>query len=107
LPRQQRSVSREIEAIRGSLQTITSSLARLAPLLEELASATPAGTARTAGTRQRPKLSPERRAALKLQGQYMGYLRNLRPRQKSQVKALRESRGIQPAIALARRLGSR
>ena len=106
MPRQHRSVSREIAAIRGSLQSITTSLARLAPVLAGLADAQMrAGSAN--GRRPRPKLSAERRAALKLQGQYMGYLRNLKPRQKSQVKALRVSRGINPAIALARKLGTR
>jgi hypothetical protein len=109
LPTQHRSVSREIEAIRGSLQSITTSLARLGPILEQLADvpAEPATVAANGGRRPRPRLSPQRRAALKLQGQYMGYLRNLKPRQKSQVKALRQSKGISPAIALARRLGSR
>ena len=40
-------------------------------------------------------LSPKRRAQLKLQGQYIGYLRNLKPRQKPEVKRLRERMGIQ------------
>jgi len=106
LPRQHSSVSREIAAIRGSLQSITTSLARLAPVLAALANAQRrSGSAN--GSRPRPRLSAERRAALKLQGQYMGYLRNLKPRQKTQVKALRVSKGITPAIALARKLGTR
>jgi hypothetical protein len=50
------------------------------------------------------KLSPKRRAALKLQGQYMGYIRNLKPRQKARVKALKAKKGYRPAIALAKRL---
>lgn len=41
---------------------------------------------------------------LKLQGQYMGFLRGLRPRQKTQVKALKSSKGFRAAIALAKRL---
>jgi hypothetical protein len=52
------------------------------------------------------RLSPARRAALKLQGQYMGYLRNLKPQQKRRVKDVRTSKGIRPAIALARKLGT-
>jgi len=106
LPRQRRSVSREIAAIRRSLQSITTSLARLAPVLAQLADPQTRSGA-TNGSRPRPRLSAERRAALKLQGQYMGYLRNLKPRQKAQVKALRVSKGINPAIALARKLGTR
>jgi len=50
------------------------------------------------------RLSAERRAALKLQGQYMGYLRGLKPRQKARVKAVRAVKGVKPAIAFARRL---
>jgi len=49
-------------------------------------------------------LSPARRAALKLQGQYMGYLRSLKPKQKARVKALRTAKGVRAAIGLARKL---
>jgi hypothetical protein len=49
------------------------------------------------------KLSPARRASLKLQGQYMGYLRGLGVRQKARVKAVRTKKGIRPAIAMAKR----
>jgi hypothetical protein len=49
-------------------------------------------------------LTPARRASLKLQGQYMGYIRNLRPRQKSRVKALKATKGYPAAIRLARKL---
>jgi hypothetical protein len=49
-------------------------------------------------------LSPKRRAALKVHGQYLGYVRQLTPRQKTKVKALQSTRGYPAAIALARRL---
>jgi hypothetical protein len=57
-------------------------------------------------TRPLPRLnlSPARRAALKLQGRYMGYVRRLKPRQKARVKTLRASKGVQAAIRLAKRL---
>jgi hypothetical protein len=35
----------------------------------------------------------------------MGYLRNLKPKQKAQVKAYRVSKGIRAAIGMARRVG--
>jgi hypothetical protein len=35
----------------------------------------------------------------------MGHLRSLRPKAKARVKALRATKGIRPAIALAKRLG--
>ena len=99
-----RSVAREMRAIRASLLSIVRAVQRLGPVLEAGASGVAGGSVRPA---RKLRLSAERRAALKLQGQYMGYLRNLKPRQKAQAKALRESKGIRPAIALARRLGTR
>ena len=53
---------------------------------------------------RRLRLTPHRRAELKLQGQHMTYMRQLKRRQKSQVKALREKKGMGAAIALGRRL---
>lgn len=50
-------------------------------------------------------ISPARRAALKLQGQYMGYLRRLKPKQRARVKAVREKKGFRAAIAEAKRVG--
>jgi hypothetical protein len=43
-------------------------------------------------------------AALKLQGQYIGYIRTLAPRQKKRVQAVRAQKGIRAAIAQAKRL---
>jgi hypothetical protein len=104
LPTPHRSISREIGSIRRSLSSVGAALGRLAPLLERVARDRAAGAA---PTRAPLRLSPERRRALKLQGQYIGHLRNLRPRQKAQVKALREAKGMAAAIALARKLGAR
>jgi len=78
---------------------IGDALARLVPLLEQ---------ARTSGAPVRAprklRLSPQRRAALKLQGQYMGYIRGLKPRQKARVKAFAARKGVRAAVDLARRL---
>ena len=57
--------------------------------------------------KRRLRLSPARRAALKVQGRYMGYLRALSATQKRRVKAVKAQRGYRAAIALAKRLGSR
>ena len=51
------------------------------------------------------KLSAGRRAQLKLQGAYMGHMRRLGPRQKARVRAVKETKGMQAAIGLAKRLG--
>ena len=107
MPTQPRSISREIGSIRRSLSTAGAALGRLAPLLERLARGRAAAGPGASPSRAPLRLSPERRTALKLQGQYIGHLRNLRPRQKAQVKAVRESKGIAAAIVLARKLGGR
>ena len=105
MPKQRRrSIGREILLIRRSLASIMRSLVRLGPALEAPA----AGGRKLPERRGRTlRLSAERRAALRLQGQYMGHLRSLKPRQKSRVKALRAAKGVRPAIAFARRLAKR
>lgn len=83
----------------GSLQQ---ALARLVPLFAQANGSLPARVATK--PRRRLRLSPQRRAALKLQGQYMGYLRGLKPRQKARVKAVAAARGVRAAVAVARGL---
>lgn len=99
-----RSIGRDIRAIRTSLSSIAQAVQRLAPLLQAAATASSENSARRG---RRLRLSAERRAALKLQSQYMGHLRGLKPRQKARVKALRAAKGVRPAIAFARRLAKR
>lgn len=52
--------------------------------------------------RRHLKITPQRRAQLKLQGAYMGFMRQLGPRQKARVKAVKEQKGFEAAIRLAR-----
>lgn len=94
-------MAREIRIIRHALMSIASALGRLAPQLGR-----PRNPKLDASDRPRRKLklSAERRAALKLQGEYMGFLRGLKPRQRSQVKALRAAKGFGRAVALAKKL---
>jgi hypothetical protein len=102
-PRRRSTIAQEIRTIRTSFSSIDTALQRLLPLLQQ------SGTGRAEPVARRQpklKLSPARRAALKLQGQYMGYIRSLKPRQKTRVRALRESRGIEAAIVLARKLAT-
>jgi hypothetical protein len=98
------SVGRDIRAIRTSLSSIARAVQRLAPLLQAAAAAGPGNPSRRG---RRLRISAERRAALQLQGQYMGHLRSLKPRQKTRVKALRAAKGVRAAIAFARRLAKR
>jgi len=96
-------MAQEIQTIRTSLSSIDTALQRLLPMLQH----TGAVPAEPVARRQpKLKLSAARRAALKLQGRYMGYIRSLKPRQKSRVRAVRESKGIDAAIALAKKLAA-
>ena len=101
--RARKPITRHARAIRAALSAIDRALGRLVALTN--------GAGRGASVEDgRPKrkltLSPKRRAALKLQGQYIGYLRNLKPRQKAQVKALRLQKGTREAIAMAKRIAA-
>lgn len=86
------------------IQAIRRSLAAIEKALKRLGRPPAAGATGVRRRRRRLKLSPQRLAALKLQGRYMGYLRNLKPRQKTQVKTLKASKGFPAAISLAKRL---
>jgi len=82
------------------LASIARALAGLAPALDAVLR----GSDDPGGHGPKLRLSPDRRAALKLQGQYMGYLRSLKPREKARAKALRAKKGVRAAIGLAKRL---
>lgn len=56
--------------------------------------------------RRQLRITPKRRAQLKLQGKYMGFMRQLKPAQKLRVKAVKENRGYEAAIRLARRIAN-
>jgi hypothetical protein len=94
-----RSVNTEIQTIRRSLASIARALGRLGPALEAAARAP-----RAPRPPRKLKLSPERMAALRLQGQYIGYIRTLPPRQKQRVQAVRAEKGVRAAIAQAKKL---
>ena len=96
--------TKHIRIIRQSLAAIDRSLGRLVALTD---GAGLGGSSEDVPKKRKLGLSPERRAALKLQGQYMGYLRNLKARQKAQVKALRAQKGFRAAIALSKRMAMR
>jgi hypothetical protein len=99
MPSRTNALKRELHAIQVALRQLQRSFDRLAPAL----------AARAAGgtpPRRKMQMTPARRAALKLQGQYMGYMRNLKPQQKAKVKKIRAVKGIRAAITAAKRLGS-
>ncbi len=92
----------EIVRLRRSLRTLDVSFSRLAPMLS--AAAVPGGAPRERRGRRRPRLSAKARASLVLQGRYMGYMRQLDPKQKARVRKIREVKGVRVAIQRARQV---
>jgi hypothetical protein len=99
VPRRNQSAA-SIHALRRVRSVLDVALEYLDEALEEMA-----GNRTAAEPPDEYLVSPTRRAALKLQGQYMGYMRKLKPKQKAQVKAVREKKGIRAAIAAAKKMG--
>ena len=97
------AVRRRILAARRSLAALDRSLKGLAATLRTIQ--TPPAT-----SKRRPrsvKLTPKGRAALKLQGQYMGYMRQLKPKQKALVRAVLAKSGKRAAIRKAQMLAGK
>jgi hypothetical protein len=95
----QNKIAREVTRVRLSLRSLDRALRRLSPVLTADMKATANGTV------TRPThVSAKTRAARVLQGRYMGYMRQLKPRQKTQVRKIREAKGVTAAIARARQL---
>ena len=95
----QSSIAREIVSARDALKAFDRSLRRLGPMLS--ATMSPNGAPK-GDVRSRPRLSAKARASMVLQGRYMGYMRQLKPRQKAQVRKIREANGMRAAIQRAR-----
>jgi hypothetical protein len=102
------TLGREILEIRRAFTALAAAFERLGPALAaRQAEAVASGKATTNGAapaRRRMNLSPKQRAALKLQGKYMGTMRGLKPGQRAAVKKLRAEKGIQAAIREAERM---
>jgi hypothetical protein len=96
-----------IDPLTKDIRTIRSALRQILKSFDRLAAATArAQAAGPAPPRKKLRLSPQRRAALKLQGQYIGHMRSLGPRQRAKVKKVRAAKGIRAAIAAAKRLAA-
>jgi hypothetical protein len=106
-------VARNLFAI---LDNLTANLAELKAALAPLAliggtvvseAGKPAVAQRRANgavSRTRGRISAKRRAAMRVQGRYMGAIRTLSAAQRAQVKKLRAAKGAEAAIALAQKL---
>lgn len=98
-------LSRELRAIRRSFEQIARAFERLRPALVAVSNQPGKGSE---GQRMRrsPRLTAQQRAALKLQGKYMGTMRGLPAAKRAQVKKIRSTKGIRAAIAAARKMAS-
>jgi hypothetical protein len=94
----QSRIEKEMFRVRLSLRTLDKALRRLTPLVVSSAAA------RGNGTKPAMRVSAKVRAVRVLQGRYMGYMRQLKPRQKAQVRRIREAKGVRAAIALGKSL---
>jgi hypothetical protein len=96
------TLGREMMQIRRAFTALAAAFERLGPALAERQAEVVANG--NAPVRRRPRLSPKQRAALKLQGKYMGTMRGLKPGQQAAIKKLRAEKGIEAAIREAVRL---
>lgn len=96
----QKRMSLEALRIRRSLRALDQFFRRFVPLLTAVAQNAP----KNEKPRRQPRFSAKARASLVLQGRYMGYMRQLKPKQKAQVRKVREAKGVRVAIARARQL---
>lgn len=103
MPRASTVIEREIRTIRASFRTLARSFGRIAPLLAAGTIMSPSGKDGEKPPRRKPRLTPEHRRALKLQGRYMGTMRGLSETQRKKVRKIRASKGIHAAIAQAQR----
>jgi len=95
-------VKKQLRAIKRAIVGIERSFEGVSKMLRRAERAAARKTTGRAGRKLR--ITPKRRAQLKLQGAYMGYMRQLSARQKSRVKSLKEKRGYEAAIRLAKRI---
>jgi hypothetical protein len=94
-------------SLKKHLRTIhrsTRLIARAVVLLASQVRRVERQVARTTTPKRKLRITPKRRAQLKLQGAYMGWMRQLKAADKRRVKAVKEKNGIEAAIRLARKL---
>jgi hypothetical protein len=98
------TLGREMLEIRRAFTALATAFERLGPALADRQAEAVANGSGAAPVRRRMNLSPKQRAALQLQGKYMGTMRGLKPGQRAAIKKLRAEKGIQAAIREAVRL---
>ena len=104
MPKSNAVLQKEIQSIRTSFRQLARSFSRLGPALAAQLESVPSKAG--ASSRRKPRLSTRQRAALKLQGKYMGTMRGLPASKRAQVKKIRAEKGIKAAIAYAKKLAA-
>ena len=99
--RSPKGLAREVDSVRLALREFERSLAKLSRALR--APGAVSGPQLSEKARQ-VTLSPSRLKALKLHGRYLGYIRQLKTKQRAEVKATRKKKGVEVAIKRARKL---
>ena len=95
------SATKQIRAVHRAMSRLDDALRQLGWTLK--GESVRAVRVQARGSVRKPlELSAKRKAQLKLQGQYMGYMRQLKPKQKAEVKALKEKKGFEAAIKKAK-----
>jgi len=100
-------MSREIKTLRRSLHSLAAAFGGFGEALGRVQRAATNGTVsgrRVPAARRSMTVTPKRRAALQLQGRYMGTLRGLKPRQAAAIKKIRAAKGYEAAIRAAERM---
>ncbi len=92
--------------LRNEIQSLRQRLAELESLGNTSRPRRSASVKRRSAKRPRRRLSARVRSQFRLQGSYMGYVRQLTAAQKSQVRKVREAKGWQAAIAAAKKMAT-
>ena len=104
MPPRRTTLKKSLRAIERAFADIERSLAHLTKRARNAARDAAKPISRKITGRRSLRITPRRRAQLKLQGAYMGFMRQLKPAQKKRVKAVKEKRGFEAAIGVAKTL---
>jgi hypothetical protein len=98
------SLKSSLRAIERAFAEIERSVHELSARIVQTARQAARQSKRVPTRRQARPVTAKRRAQRKIHGSYIGHLRHLKPAQKARVKAVKEKRGYEAAIRVARTL---
>ena len=101
----QHPITKQIADLKHSLASLCDTLSELAGTA--FGSTAPARSIAKAPRRASRQLSPKARAALQLQGRYMGFMRQLSAKNQAAVRGVKEKKGMEAAIGTAQKLAGK